>query len=125
MDLRKYLFSTTGRFLRKDFWFTTIGVHAALVLFLFLLLALAQGKGEAVTVELFGFWLPLFSIIACWISAAAQIKRWHDLDKPWPWIFISIIPIVGQLWVFVECGCCRGSAGENRFGLNPSSREKV
>jgi uncharacterized membrane protein YhaH (DUF805 family) len=29
------------------------------------------------------------------------IRRLRDIGKPWPWIFIGLIPIVGAIWLIV------------------------
>ncbi|MEB3320414.1 MAG: DUF805 domain-containing protein [Cyanobium sp.] len=29
------------------------------------------------------------------------IRRLRDAGKPWPWIFIGLIPIVGAIWLIV------------------------
>jgi len=58
----------------------------------------------------------LLYIPVIWISLAIQVKRWHDRDKYGWWIFISLIPIIGPIWAFVENGCLSGTDGVNRFG---------
>jgi uncharacterized membrane protein YhaH (DUF805 family) len=54
-----------------------------------------------------------------WILLALQIKRWHDRDKSWVWIFISLIPLVGPIWALVECGFLDGTPGPNKYGPSP------
>ncbi|MCH9713261.1 MAG: DUF805 domain-containing protein [Cyanobacteriota bacterium] len=29
------------------------------------------------------------------------VRRLHDIGKPWPWIFLALIPIVGAIWLIV------------------------
>lgn len=43
-------------------------------------------------------------------------KRFHDRNKSAWWTLISFIPVVGPLWIFIECGCLSGSPRPNRFG---------
>lgn len=64
----------------------------------------------------------LFGVISTWISLAIQIKRWHDRNKSGWWVFIELIPFIGNIWAFVELGCLKGTAGENRFGPDPLER---
>ena len=67
----------------------------------------------------------LFTIIS-WVYSVALIvpglavciRRLHDIDKPWPWIFISFIPIVGFIWYIVLLAK-DGDAGDNQFGPKP------
>jgi len=54
-----------------------------------------------------------------WIRVSAQIRRWHDRGRPWPWIFIGLIPLLGWLWQEIECGLLEGARGPNRFGPSP------
>jgi uncharacterized membrane protein YhaH (DUF805 family) len=51
-----------------------------------------------------------------WISVAVQVKRWHDRDKSGWWFLMNFVPIIGWLWVLIECGFLRGTPGPNRFG---------
>ena len=57
---------------------------------------------------------------AIWIGFALGVKRWHDRDKSGWWILIGMIPIVGPIWTFVECGCLRGTVGPNNYGQDPT-----
>lgn len=50
----------------------------------------------------------LFGAIA-WAHICTIVKRFHDRDKTWPWIFIGWAPYIGGLWIFVECGCLAGT----------------
>lgn len=55
-----------------------------------------------------------------WIGFAVGIKRWHDRGKSGWWILIGLIPVIGGIWTFVECGCLRGTFGANRYGEDPT-----
>ena len=57
--------------------------------------------------------------LAVWIGLAAQVKRWHDRDKTGEWALINLIPFIGQIWVLIQCGILRGTAGANHFGEAP------
>jgi uncharacterized membrane protein YhaH (DUF805 family) len=63
-------------------------------------------------------------IIIAWLvlvypAIMVRIKRFHDRNKSGWWVLISLIPVVGVLWIFIECGCLRGTVGENRYGPDP------
>lgn len=49
-------------------------------------------------------------------SLAAQVKRWHDLDRSGWMVLVSFVPIIGFLVNLVCLGFLRGTAGANRFG---------
>jgi uncharacterized membrane protein YhaH (DUF805 family) len=62
--------------------------------------------------------LALMLCISCvmiWTTLAMQVKRRHDRDKAWPWLFVGFIPIAGPIWVLVETCWLDGTAGYNRF----------
>ena len=78
-----------------------------------------SAKGDlAVALPLALLSLALSGLVL-WSDLAIQVKRWHDRDKPWFWLFIGFIPLLGGLWLFVELGCLDGTAGDNRFGHSP------
>ena len=58
-----------------------------------------------------GIILIPYAIFSIWSGIAIGIKRWHDRDKSGWWMFIVLIPIIGAIWAFVECGCLRGTEG--------------
>ena len=90
------------------------GVVAALGLMLGVMLSHGQGPG------LIGGLIYLVVLVfALWTGLALQIKRWHDRDKSWVWIFISLIPIVGWVWALVELGFLDGTQGPNKYGPSP------
>lgn len=59
------------------------------------------------------------ALILLYTGMAVQTKRWHDRDKPGWWSLIVLIPIIGWIWLFVECGFLRGRSGPNRYGSDP------
>ena len=106
MTVTHLLFGFSGREKRLPWWIATI------------LVDLGLGMGYAI----FGHLRPsvlallLLAPLLIWITVAVQVKRWHDRDKSGWWFLINFVPIIGQLWVLIECGFLRGTAGPNRFG---------
>ena len=47
------------------------------------------------------------------------IKRCHDRDRSGRFLLIGLIPIVGAIWLLVDLGFLRGTAGPNGFGPDP------
>jgi uncharacterized membrane protein YhaH (DUF805 family) len=62
------------------------------------------------------FFLLLLVPPLIWVLIAVQVKRWHDRNKSAWWLLINFVPIIGWLWVLIECGFLRGTEGPNRFG---------
>jgi uncharacterized membrane protein YhaH (DUF805 family) len=108
----KHLFTTDGRVSRSTFWNFNVG--------LFLLTGLL---GVVLDSTILPEWLHTVVVLCVFpmllLSIIVQIKRWHDLDKSGWWVFINLIPFAGGLWTLIECGCCRGTQGMNRFGPDP------
>jgi len=106
MPVTQLLFGFKGRLKRLPWWIATILAYLAL------------GIVEAI----FGIPRPsvLFLLLLVppliWILIAIQIKRWHDRDKSAWWFLMNFVPIIGWLWVLIECGFLRGTEGPNRFG---------
>ena len=81
--------------------------------------ALTQAKGNPVLLTVWGLVAVSFPVLIVWTTLAMQVKRWHDRDKSWPWLFVGFIPIVGPVWVLIECAFLEGTQGPNRFGPSP------
>jgi uncharacterized membrane protein YhaH (DUF805 family) len=100
------LFGFKGRLKRWPWWIATILAYL----------------GLGIVAAIFGiprpsvFFLLLLVPPLSWILIAIQIKRWHDRDKSAWWLLMNLVPIIGWLWVLIECGFLRGAGGPNRFG---------
>ena len=61
----------------------------------------------------------LVNLLLFWPALAISVKRWHDRDKPGWWALLAFLPVIGWIWVLIENGLLRGTAGANRFGDTP------
>lgn len=119
----RLFFSFQGRLNRARYWLGELIRWVALV-GLVALSTMATGaswQGAAfddLPLPLQLFWMTTGAL---WIYAglALQAKRWHDRDKSGFWILVNLVPYVGGLIAFIECGCRRGTTGSNRFGPDP------
>ena len=124
-----FLFAMRGRVGRIGFWgfHLTILALAGLVLIVTYLtydpLAFMNGQYSAMTnlllQSLLSYSLIAFTFIVVLCSFAVTAKRWHDRDKSGWWVLIGFIPVIGFLWTLVECGCLKGTDGDNRYGPDP------
>ena len=105
---KDFLLNWQGRINRQRYW-------------TFVLLALAGSviAGIVDAVLTGGILGVLFSLALFYPSIIVGIKRWHDRDKSGWWSLIAFIPLIGFLWVLIECGFLAGTAGSNRFGDDP------
>lgn len=113
MDTGQMYLSIRGRISRKPYWLA--------ILPLIVCYAVADVMTESTDKGIAGLGY-LTMIILIWPSLAVQIKRWHDRDKSGWWQLISLIPIVGPLWVFIELGFLQGTPGANSYGLPVGTR---
>jgi uncharacterized membrane protein YhaH (DUF805 family) len=121
MDFMHIFLSFNGRLRRLHFWIGLIILWVVEVVIGAVLIgpavaAAAQGGGGMSPLGMIGY---LLLLALMWPALAIQVKRWHDRDKSWVWVFIVFIPIVGAFWVLIECGFLDGTPGPNKFGPSP------
>ena len=124
MDLGNLFFSLEGRINRAKFW---IGLIILFVLQWIVMIA----AGTVLGVNLMmadptqpmpasaGVAMLVILLLFLWPSICVYAKRWHDRDKSGWWTLIVLVPVAGAIWILVECGCLRGTRGDNRFGPDP------
>jgi uncharacterized membrane protein YhaH (DUF805 family) len=115
-SLGKFLFSFQGRISRYQLWVQFILPYFVLEVIV-LVIDLLTGMYNVRTGV--GLLSTIFFLLMIWPYLAIQVKRCHDRDRSGWFLLISLIPIVGAVWLFVELGCLRGSVGDNRFGPDP------
>jgi uncharacterized membrane protein YhaH (DUF805 family) len=112
VDLMALLFSTKGRVCRRDYW--TFNIAASMTAVVAILTAFVSLPAlQALIVA-----APV-AMVSVRIRSCLRIKRWHDRDKPAVWTLVGLIPFVGWIWTFVECGLLEGTPGPNRYGPSP------
>jgi uncharacterized membrane protein YhaH (DUF805 family) len=115
-SLGKFLFSFQGRISRYQLWVQFILPYFILEVVVLVIDLLTGMYNVRTGVGLFS---TIFSLLMIWPYLAIQVKRCHDRDRSGWFLLISLIPIIGAIWLFVELGCLRGSVGDNRFGPDP------
>lgn len=121
MDWKYLLTSFSGRINRAKFW-AGVGVIWVISLILMLidmnfmpvLIVLDPNTGMG-----YGPLTLLMFALSLFIGLALYTKRWHDRDKSGWWSLIMLVPIIGAIWLLVECGILPGTRGPNRFGPDP------
>ena len=117
--LKKYAVFT-GRARRKEFWmFVLFNIIITLVLNLidgFLGAGFEAGGGGIISVR--------YALAVLLPSIGVAIRRLHDIGKSGWWLFISLIPVVGGIWLIVLY-CTDGELGENQYGPNPKEKAEA
>ena len=117
--LLSLLFSFEGRLQRRDYRLIRIVWYPAVLLILYGLGRLNNPSNSLTETLLLLLAILAVLVMMVWTTLALQVRRWHDRDKSWPWLFVGFIPIAGPIWVAVELLFLEGTIGPNRFGPSP------
>ena len=112
MTMKDLLFSFEGRIPRRKYWLGSLVMMVTMLIPFGIVMAVDNTAAMIVLVVLC---LPMI-----YVSFAVGAKRWHDRNKSGWWNLIGMIPYVGSIWVFIECGCLRGTQGPNNYGPDPT-----
>jgi uncharacterized membrane protein YhaH (DUF805 family) len=104
----------SGRARRKEYWM--------FVLFniIFFIIAALLDNLLGIAIEGIGYG-PVYILYCLFVlipGLAVTVRRLHDIGKGGGWIFISLIPLIGGIWLFVLL-VTDSEKGTNRFGPNP------
>lgn len=106
-----FLFSIEGRVARRHWWLMSL----FLALFNATSSYIFNVNPDADPTAMLVFTLCT-SLLSIWMSFASAIKRFHDRGKSGFWSLLTFVPVIGWIWVFIECGFLRGTDGENTYG---------
>lgn len=117
MNNFKSLFTFDGRIGRQDFLIVQVGLMFCQFIAM-TIISMANDLSSSILGILSLISIPFF-LVLFWISLAAMIKRWHDVDKSGFWCFITLVPIVGVFYAVFKNFFVKGTDGSNRFGKDP------
>ena len=112
--LRKYAVFA-GRARRREYWMFELW-HALILVALFFTDIKVSASGHNQAAVLTGLYLLATALP----SLAGLVRRLHDINHSGWWIFISLVPLVGQ-FVLLRFLIKDGDPGVNRFGPNPKT----
>ena len=93
MSILHYFFGFQGKISRQSWWSGMVIIATISLSLSFLALML---QSEAL--------ILLLTLATIWPWLAISAKRWHDREKSGLWSLITLVPIIGGLWMLVECG---------------------
>ena len=102
-----------GRISRRAFWLYGVLAMTGLSLLARALLDIARVQPDRVDI--------VVALLMFWPAVAISAKRWHDRDRSAWWVLVALVPVVGALWMLLDNGFVRGSAGPNRYGDAPAA----
>ncbi len=111
--MKKYV-DFSGRARRKEYWMFVLFN----LIFMILALILDAILGSANENLGYGLFYTLFSLGILLPTWSVTVRRLHDVGKSGWWIFISIIPLIGGLWLFILT-ITDGQPEAHQYGLNP------
>lgn len=118
LDAFRYNYANfSGRARRSEYWYFT------LFNFIVVITLILIGGGFLAASEQSGTGMIIYFIyyIASFLPGLAlTVRRLHDVGKSGWFIFISIIPIVGLIWLLVLF-CTEGDQGPNAYGDDPKN----
>jgi uncharacterized membrane protein YhaH (DUF805 family) len=110
------IFSLNGCASRKEWWLVYLSFWIVLFVETQIEILLFGDREEASLLFMILF------LAYIWPLFATQVRRWHDRGKSGFWCLINIIPIIGNLWTFVELGFLP-SVGTNPWGNRNEYRQ--
>ena len=113
---KELLFSFEGRVPRRVYWGVTLLLMLVAIVFVVLVIATLETAAFTPIMAI----LVLIAIPFYWISIAITVKRFHDRNKSGWWWLINFVPYIGGFWILIECGCLRGTIGDNTYGPDPT-----
>lgn len=108
-------FNFSGRARRKEYWIFTVANFIIFWSIIFLL-------DYTVPSDLVAIIFACSFILGTFIPAhSVTVRRLHDIGKSGFWYFISWIPLVGGIVLFVFT--CLDSDASNQYGPNPKNQQ--
>lgn len=104
----------TGRSRRSEYWFFVLFN----VIFAIAAATLDMILGLTIGVLPYGPFYILYGLAMFIPGLAVSVRRLHDVGNSGWMILISIIPIVGAIWLLILM-VTDSEAGENEYGPNP------
>lgn len=106
----------SGRARRSEYWYFIL--CNALIKLVLGLITVAIIKASN-TMGIIGVVLIiLYSFAMVVPNLAVVVRRLHDVGKSGWFYFVSLIPLVGPIWI-LALFCTEGNRGENKYGPDP------
>ena len=113
----------SGRARRKEYWMFTLIYMIVIIIAMVLDGALGLGfdMGYGVTAP-YGWIYSIVALVHLIPALGVYVRRLHDVGKSGWFMLISLVPIIGGIWLLVLL-CTDGDSSENAYGPSPKSVE--
>ena len=112
-DCKYQLTSFDVRINREPFWAGVLVLIGANVV-----LAIIGGILGAIFGPL-QYLATIGSLVLIYPAVALYAKRWHDQSKSGWWTLVSLIPLLGAIYLIYMLGIKEGEPQANQYGQNP------
>lgn len=104
----------SGRARRKEYWMFTLFN----IIFTIVTIILDNVLGTASPELSYGLFYGLYVLAMFIPGLAVSVRRLHDVGKSGWMILITLIPLIGPIWLLVLI-LTDSNPGENKYGQNP------
>src|SRR4051812_37748869 len=104
----------SGRARRSEYWYYTL-MNVIILIGLQILIAVCAFNQLGAASMILGIVYLLYALGTLVPSLAVGVRRLHDVGKSGWYLLVSLIPIVGSIWLLVLL-CTDSEAGENGWG---------
>src|ERR1035437_2153837 len=111
--LKKYA-DFSGRATRTEYWYFVLFV----LLFSIVASILDGIIGTPKFFDTYGLIFTVYYLAILLPSISVAVRRLHDVGKSGWMLFISLIPIVGGIWMLILM-VRNSNSGDNKYGSNP------
>ncbi|MEP1489780.1 MAG: DUF805 domain-containing protein [Algibacter sp.] len=105
-----------GRARRQEYWMFNLFQ----LIFVYGGMAILGGIGYAIDIPFLVFIIYIYILATLIPSIAVSVRRLHDVGKSGWFLLISLIPIIGGIWIFV-LSVTEGDKGTNEYGPDPKA----
>jgi uncharacterized membrane protein YhaH (DUF805 family) len=112
MDFRQFYLSADGRVNRKQWWLWLI----LPVFILSIIASIIDAASGHDPQQGIGPVTAIFSLLVLYPSIVVYIKRFNERDKSGWWVLLALIPVIGAIWLLIECAFVKGTPSPNRVG---------
>ncbi|MFD2165615.1 DUF805 domain-containing protein [Thalassotalea euphylliae] len=95
------LFSFNGHIERLQFWLIIILTNIVLTP---IHIHYGESVSQGTVTVIHSLIYIIVTLVAFWLIIAACKKRLNSRGRPTYWLFLLLIPMLGHIWLMVECG---------------------
>lgn len=114
-----------GRARRREYWGVAlvVGLIASPVSLTFIWVMYGDSNVDSRYDDFIIYLHILINLVNLIPGSALTVRRLHDIDKSGWWYWISLVPLIGGIWLLILL-CTEGTRGDNRFGTDPKMLER-